>query len=307
MSVLFHQDLVVAVLGSGSRGNCTYVGDGHHGVLIDCGLSTRQAFSRLEAIGLADAPIDGILITHEHADHVGAAAILDRRLEQRRGTLAPFFMTEGTRQSLHPKVIPRRIATIAPGSPFRIGKLVIDPFVIPHDTLDPVAYAVQAGPTRVLVVTDLGSTPRLVAHQLSKVDVAVLEFNHDLEMLMDGSYPWALKRRIRGAHGHLSNAQAAELLERAAPPRLRHLVLAHLSEENNRPEKAFAAADEALSRMDVRGVTIHVAAQEKPHRLDVHKPLFEVAGPDEPRTGVRRTAQVRVKVTPNQASLFGAR
>ena len=312
MSVLFHQNLVVAVLGSGSRGNCTYIGDGVHGVLVDCGISTRQVLARLDQIGLGEAPVDAVLVTHEHADHVGAAAILDRRLEQRSGKLVPFIMTAGTRQCLHPKVVPRRVVATTPGSPFRIGKLLVDPFAIPHDTLDPVAYTVQAGPTRVAVVTDLGSTPRLVAHQLSTADIAVLEFNHDVQMLMEGAYPWALKQRIRGGHGHLSNLQAAELLVRAAPPRLRHLVLAHLSEENNRPEKALEAADGAIGAAKLRGVTVHVAAPDLPYRIDLRKPILDTGGPprtarevqrDRPASGSRRRISRRCLAGGNHRSL----
>ena len=305
MSALFHQNVVVAVLGSGSRGNCTYVGDGRSGVLIDCGLSTRQVMVRLETLGLADAPIDAVLITHEHADHVGAAAILDRALQKRSGAAVPFFMTPGTAESLHPKVVPSRIEKIASGAPFRLGSVRVEPVSIPHDTLDPVAYCVELGPTRVGVITDLGRSTRLVEQKLASLDIAVLEFNHDVQLLLDGSYPWALKQRIRGPHGHLSNDQAAELLTRGASSRLSHVVLAHLSDENNRPDHALRAADRALMQAGRREVTVHLGRQDVATAIVAHKPLFEVAGAAAKRRPARATHRPHADAELQQA-LFRA-
>lgn len=290
MSVLFHQNVVVAVLASGSRGNCTYIGDGRHGVLVDCGVSTRQILDRKHALGLGDLPIDAVLVTHEHTDHVGAAAVLDRRLSGEH--LLPFWMTPGTRECLHPRVKPRRIELVRPGRGFRIGRIAVEPVTVPHDTLDPVAYTVEIGSTRVAVITDLGRTTRLVEHQLSSVDVAVLEFNHDPTMLVEGSYPWQLKQRIRGPHGHLSNEQAGQLLAAGASSRLKHLLLAHLSAENNHPDKALHAAHTALRRIGRRDVAVHVARQDAPTAVEIAAPLFERSAraqriaPRRPRTPV---------------------
>lgn len=264
MNPLFHQDAIVAPLGSGSRGNCTYIGDGRRGVLVDCGLSTRQIFKRLEAIGLADTRIDAVLITHEHSDHVGAARVLSARLARREGAPVPFHMTRGTARNLHPNCVPEQIAPIRAGGSFQVGGFTVEPVTIPHDTQDPVSFTVAVRGVRIGVITDLGRSTRLVERQLASLDVAVLEFNHDLEMLLDGPYPWQLKQRVRGPHGHLSNAQAAELVRNGASSRLRHLVLAHLSEENNQPELALEAAQEALSAAPCQGVQVHVATQQEP-------------------------------------------
>lgn len=261
---LVHRDTIVATLASGSRGNCTYVGDDRRGVLIDCGLSTRQVLARLAEIGLGDVEIEGVLLTHEHADHVGAARVLDARLEARQGRPAPFHASRGTLVGLDARCRPRAVVETRSGQPFRLGAFTIEPYTVPHDTRDPLAYLVEHRGTTVGVITDLGRATRLVERQLSRMDVAVVEFNHDVEMLLDGSYPWSLKQRVKGPHGHLSNEQAAELLRVGASDRLQHVVLAHLSEENNRPDLALETAVGALRDVGRAGVTVSVAGQDAP-------------------------------------------
>lgn len=253
MPSLFARDVQVAVLASGSSGNCTYVGDGHAGVLIDCGISARQVLGRMDELGLSDAPIDAVLITHEHTDHVGAARVLCERLHRRLGRWVPFLMTAGTRRALRESFTPAAIELVEAGVPVPLKHLVLDPFTVPHDTADPVAWRVQAGGRHVGVVTDLGKPTTLVEEKLRSLSIAVLEFNHDFELLMSGSYPWHLKQRIRSSHGHLSNDQAAELLTRGLSDQLEHLVLAHLSEENNTPARALAAASGVLAGAGLAG------------------------------------------------------
>ena len=308
-SALFHDQLIVAVLASGSRGNCTYIGDGRTGVLVDCGISTRQILTRMAQIGLADAPLDAVLVTHEHSDHVAAARVLDDRILKKSGNRIPFYMTRGTSQRLSERVLPKRVERVLPGQAFAVGSLIVEPTGVPHDGVDPVAYAVASGGARAGVITDLGRNTRLVEDKLASLDVAVLEFNHDVELLMDGAYPWQLKQRIRSPHGHLSNAQAAEMLGRAASRgRLKEVVLAHLSEENNRPERALLAADEALMRARRPDVRLHCgkqAATLAPITADV--PLDRVTKPAPlPR---RRRARVErsepsAPPAPMQMSLF---
>lgn len=251
MLPLFRRDLTLAVLASGSSGNCTYVGDGRTGVLVDCGLSTRRIHQALEARGLQDAPIDAVLITHEHSDHIGSARVLSNKLKRRFGRTVPFYMTRGTHEGAREGCLPEAVAFCTAGETFQVGHLAIHPFPVPHDVLDPVAYRVQAGPLSVAVVTDLGRPTALVARQLRQCDAAVLEFNHDEELLLQGPYPWHLKQRIRSNHGHLSNGQACDLLRDSLSDRLRHLVLAHLSDENNRPALAAAAARRTLGDASV--------------------------------------------------------
>lgn len=262
---LFRRDLMVAALSSGSKGNCTYIGDERAGVLIDCGPSTKQIQARMGAVGLGDAQILGVLITHEHDDHVGAARVLSASLRSRQGAAVPFFMTPGTRQGLRESNLPDAIELIEAGDGVQLGALRAESFSVPHDTHDPVGWRVALGGTWAGVVTDLGKPTALVLERLRSLTVAVLEFNHDEELLMEGGYPWPLKQRIRGNKGHLSNEQAASLLESGVHEGLKHVVLAHLSEENNSPRHALAAAMGALRSAGALGkVDVQIALQREP-------------------------------------------
>ena len=264
---LFERDITVATLASGSRGNCTYIGDGHAGVLIDCGVSTKQILRRMAEVGLEDAPVDAVLITHEHSDHVGAARILCNKLRKRTGRSVPFLMTEGTHRGIKPRCMPDAVEVIRPGQQIRVRHLELDPFPVPHDTHEPVGWRVGLGGTWAGVISDLGRPTALVASKLSSLSIAVLEFNHDPDLLLGGSYPWPLKQRIRSSHGHLSNDQAAQLLATGLGDQLEHLVLAHLSQENNAPGLAMAAALQVLTEADALGrVSVEVALQDEPTR-----------------------------------------
>lgn len=283
----------VVPLGSGSSGNCTWIGNDERGVLIDCGLSALQVVRRMEAAGLSGAPVDAVLVTHEHADHVGAAAVLDRKLG--RGRPLPFFMTAATARALPEPSRPREVHVIEADRPFSWAGLHLEPHRVPHDTGDPVAWVVQvthrARDWRAGVITDLGHVTRSVELLAESLHLAVIEFNHDLEMLMNGRYPWPLKQRIRGRHGHLSNVDGARLLRHAARGALQGVALGHLSEENNRPEHAERAAREAL--FDALGpasgrVALHVASQREPVgplRLTSDGPAHQAT------PGARRPAQ----------------
>lgn len=304
MSLLFHHNTVVATLASGSRGNATYVGTPRHGVLIDCGVSAKQILDRMAAVGLGEAKIDAVLVTHEHRDHVGAARVLYKKLLKRQGSHVPFYMTEGTARNVIPQCRPETYRRIHAGRALQIAGATITPVTIPHDTRDPVAYAVEVGPTRVGVITDLGRSTRLVEDLLSQLDVAVVEFNHDLDMLMDGAYPWQLKQRVRGHHGHLSNEQAGDLIRRGAQQRLKHLVLAHLSQDNNTVDLAREAAMAALHDAGCHHVEVAVAEQDRPlepirvrGELPTQAPRAKAAAETAPK-------QDTAEAPTNQAMLF---
>lgn len=282
-----HEGVLVATLASGSRGNCTYIGDARRGVLVDCGISARQVLERLAAVGLGDVRIEAVLLTHEHTDHVAAAGVLDRRLAKAQGAPVPFYVTAGTLEGMAERIRPQRLEPVRAGDRLPWADGVLEAHAVPHDTLEPVAWTVVRGHARAGVVTDLGHAPRLVERLLASLDVAVVEFNHDEQLLLDGPYPWQLKQRIRGRHGHLSNAQAADLVERGVGSRLRHLVLAHLSEENNTPAHAHEAAQAALHAIGRAGqVRVHIAEQARP------LPAVHATGTPPPR--------------PVQPTLFGA-
>lgn len=256
-------DISISTLGSGSRGNCTFIGNTQKGVLVDCGLSTRQILKRIHEQGLS-SNIIGVLITHEHSDHIGAARILEKSLNRDRPTPVPFFMTEGTARNIPTQCKPQHIVCIEPDRPFRLDDWMIEPVSVPHDTADPICFTVQASSVRVGVITDLGHVTHRVARQLGTLDAAVLEFNHDAQMLEYGHYPQRLKERVRGPYGHLSNSQAADLVKRGARRRLQHIILAHLSADNNTIDKAYLACQSALSAAGLGQTKIHVATQQVP-------------------------------------------
>ena len=265
MTTLFDRDVTVAVLASGSGGNCTYIGDGSVGVLIDCGLSTKLIMKRLDDAGLSAAPIDAVLITHEHTDHVGAAKVLCERLRQRaNGKYVPFYMTEGTLEGCPDACLPEAVEVFEAGKPFRLRHVEVDPFSIPHDVNDPVAFRLAIGDVAVAVATDLGRSTALVEGKLQALDALVLEFNHDVDTLLNNpNYPWSLKQRIRSNHGHLSNQQAGELLSKVTSERLRHVVLAHLSEKNNSPALALSEARRTLLAQRAEHIAVAVAHQDQ--------------------------------------------
>lgn len=267
---LFRRDLQVVVLASGSKGNATWIGDRTAGVLIDCGISTKQILARLDAVGLGDAPIDAVCVTHEHSDHVGSGRILCNKLKKRTGRAVPFYMTSGTLAGTHPRSRPDAVEELRAGERFQVRHLDIEAFPVPHDVRDPVGYRVGLDGFWAGVLTDMGRPTALVRQRLASLSVAVLEFNHDMDALLDGPYPWPLKQRIRSSHGHLSNAQAGALLVEALSSKgsespLKHVILAHLSEENNSPAYARRACESALEEAGALDrVDISVAQQARP-------------------------------------------
>ncbi len=230
-----------ASLGSGSRGNGTLVANGATTVLVDCGFSLRETERRLGRLGMDPARIDAILVTHEHGDHVGGVGALARRygiaVLATAGTLAAAATDLGELPG------PTRIC---PHTPFEFRDLRIEPLAVPHDAREPCQFVFGDGMHRLGVVTDVGSVTPYVCRRLDGCAALLLEFNHDAERLAGCPYPPAVKNRIAGDWGHLSNRQSAELLRAVETAGLKHLVAAHLSERNNTPALARAAAAEAL-------------------------------------------------------------
>jgi len=221
-----------ASLGSGSRGNALLVEAGNTRLLIDAGFGPREMSRRLERLGLAADDVDAVLVTHEHSDHIGGVFSCARRFDW------AVLLTHGTLTACRGSSADARTTVIDSHESFSVGDICVQPFPVPHDAREPVQFVLADGARRLGVLTDAGHvTPHMVA-MLDACDALVLECNHDVRMLAQGSYPQALKRRIGGQWGHLDNAAAASLLSQINHSNLRHVVAAHLSEENNCP--AFA-------------------------------------------------------------------
>jgi len=256
-------------------GNATLLETEHTTLLVDAGLGRKELFRRFEALGRPQPErVDAVLITHEHSDHSSAVAQLARHWN------CPAYLTEPTHREIvkmytedpekpGKKATIERLEYIRPGERFQIGDVEINPFSIPHDAVDPVGYAFKCNGTKVAIVTDLGYLPELVKQHLREADFLILESNHDLDMLKVGPYPWYIKQRVMSRTGHLSNNVVSEFLADSDvfDARARHLVLAHLSEQNNTPDLARISAEEALGRrtseLAFRGM-LHVAAQRSP-------------------------------------------
>lgn len=222
-----------ASLGSGSRGNALVVEAGGTRILLDCGFGPRNLALRLARTGLVPEDIDAIVVTHEHADHLGGVAASARRYE------LDVFLTHGTLGAA--ALTDVNVAVIDSHTPFAIGDINLMPFPVPHDAREPAQFVFSDGACRLGVLTDAGCVTPHMVEMLSGCEALVLECNHDAAMLAGGRYPPHLKRRIAGRYGHLDNAAAADLLAQIDRSKLRHVVAAHLSQENNTPALATAA------------------------------------------------------------------
>lgn len=230
-----------ASLGSGSEGNGLLVEVAESRVLMDCGFGLQDAVARLARLGLAPEQLSGIVVTHEHGDHIAGVAKLARRYD------LPVWLTHGTLRA-QAKAFSQvaRLQEIDAHAPFSIDAIQVQPYPVPHDAAEPVQYVFGDGARRLGVLTDVGcSTPHIEA-TLSGCDALVLECNHDSELLARGDYPYSLKQRVGGRYGHLNNAQSAQILAKLDVSRLQHLVAAHLSHKNNTPELAVSALSAVL-------------------------------------------------------------
>ena len=250
----------LTILGSGSSGNCAYVETDEARILIDAGFSLRQLRQRLATIGRGPENLTGILITHEHSDHVGGLAALNEKLH------IPVYCNRLTRDAIEYQLkIKLDCRVFATGASFEIGDLSVDSFSIPHDAQDPVGFLLRTSAGNIGFLTDLGHATRLVLERVRRANVLVLESNHDVKMLQDCPHrPWSLKQRILGRHGHLSNEAAADAAEQIMSAELRHLYLGHLSRECNHPELAHRVANERLEKIGATHVRLEVTSQKLP-------------------------------------------
>jgi len=246
------------VLASGSKGNATFIEAESTRILIDAGLSGREIERRLTALGVEMTSLTALLVTHEHTDHTRALGVLAKR--HRLGVHA----NTATLRALGPQLLdPSIVHPFTTGASFQIGSLTIHPFSVSHDAADPVGFVLDDGRCRIGQCTDTGVATRLIRHRLTRCEALILESNHDPRLLLDGPYPYPLKQRISGVRGHLSNNEAAELCCDLLHDSLQHVVLAHLSETNNLPQKAADAFQEAAARRALRLPAISLGWQER--------------------------------------------
>ena len=269
------------ILGSGSSGNCAYVETDESRILVDAGFSPLQIRKRLAALGRTPENLTAILITHEHSDHIsGLLGLADKfhiPVYCNRGT------QDGTVWAFKTKWESKKTAALAgldgtahlrakidwrlfdPGSGFEIGDVAVETFSIPHDAQDPVGFILRTAAGNIGFATDLGHVTKLVLDRIRAANVLVLESNHDVKMLQDcPRRSWALKQRILGRHGHISNATAAETAAQIMSAGLKQLYLAHLSRECNKPELAQHVMAEQLHHIGANHVRLQVAAQDVP-------------------------------------------
>ncbi|MEE8058305.1 MAG: MBL fold metallo-hydrolase [Pseudomonadales bacterium] len=235
--------MYVASLGSGSRGNATLVKSNNTLLLVDCGFTIKETERRLQRLGHSPDDIDAILVTHEHSDHIKGVGPFARQYK------LPIYLTHGTAQyngvSKHPT-----LNQINTHRSFSIGDIDITPVAVPHDAREPCQFVFRVADKTFGLLTDLGSITPFVIEKYRQCDALMLECNHDLPMLSMGPYPASLKQRIGGQWGHLSNQQAANLLQQIEVDRLQHLMICHISEKNNTKVLARAAMTEVYGEKE---------------------------------------------------------
>ncbi len=255
-------------IASGSSGNCIYVGSDSTNLLVDAGVSAKRIENGLNGIDIMPDTIQGILITHEHSDHVQGLGILARKYHM------PIYATfETARAILKIKSlgdIPEELFRfIQPNEAFQINDIKVEPFSTSHDAVNPVCYTMQSEGRKVGIATDLGKYDEYILSKLEESELLFIEANHDVNMLMVGKYPYYLKQRILGDRGHLSNDTSADLISKLISPKLQHILLAHLSKENNYEELAYeTVCCELLNRgSSFLAKNISVAHRDRPSRM----------------------------------------
>ena len=244
---------------SGSSGNSTFVKAGKTNILVDCGDSGSRIESALKNIGVEPGDLDCIFITHEHIDHIKGAGVLSRKYD------LPVYATYGTWQNMISKIGKMNIDNIRyiqGGVPFGAFDAVVMPFTTSHDSAESVGFTIEHNGKKVSIATDMGAMTKTVYENIKKSDIVLLESNHDVDMLLNGPYSYDLKQRIRSRVGHLSNEDCALTCSHLLNEGVKHLILGHLSLDNNTPARAYDATYLALSEQGARvgeDITLEVA------------------------------------------------
>src|SRR5881397_4107142 len=249
------------MLGSGSAGNSALVATDHCKILVDGGLSARQLVLRLAQCGVAPGELDGVLLTHEHGDHVCGLEVLCRKFD------LPIYANAQTAEAVRYDGAldrHRNWRIFRTGAEFKICDVLVQTFPVPHDAVDPVGFAFYAGASGLGFITDLGYATKMIVERLRQVHTLVIETNHDEKLLQNDTHrPWPVKQRIQSRHGHLSNAAAAGVIEELLPGKIERVVLGHLSRDCNTPELALAAVRASLGKCGKIDMEIHIAAQSE--------------------------------------------
>lgn len=256
------------VLGSGSKGNCGFIRTDNTRLLIDNGFSGKEAVHRLESVEQPADELDGIIVSHEHGDHIRGVGILARKFK------IPVYITEPTSKMVSKYLKHTELRYFSSGSEIRFHDLVIETVPLPHDASDPVGFLLRSGTNgetggrKLAYITDIGQPTTLVRERLADVDALVIEANHDERMLMNGPYPWRTKQRIKSRFGHLSNSTSAGIIaEVVKSSGIRKVMLAHMSENNNDPELARDSIAQFVKENCGVNISIDVASQHTPAEI----------------------------------------
>lgn len=251
----------ICVLGSGSGGNCTYIGTTKTRLLVDAGFSMKETARRLSSIDVAIESIDAIVISHEHADHVHGMETLTKNLK------IPVYMSPAALETMKMDASKYRFEPIRAGTSYVVGDIEVHPFSIPHDSTEPLAFRFEVEGIRTSVVTDLGYIPELVKQRVAGSHCLIFEANHDLEMLKVGPYPWFVKQRVMSRHGHLSNETTAQFFAEDYDGMAEHVFLAHISQKNNHPEIVRMSITQAFEKRGLPTEKIKLTCQDEPASL----------------------------------------
>ncbi len=251
-----NRKLEFSVLGSGSKGNAYLVKDGDTILLIDVGFTYRELSKRLEKISIDIEKISGILLTHEHQDHIKGLKILLKKIQ------IPLYLTSGTLNSI-PFDLKTKIEVIKGGEDFQIGSILISPFSIMHDAKEPISFSFSNGRKKIGFASDLGKVTLLVLEKLKGSNLLAIEANHDENLLINGPYHYRLKERIKSTYGHLSNKDAAEAIKSLLTPHLKYILPIHLSEINNEPNLVKYYVEEILRIYSMDKVSCIISSQKE--------------------------------------------
>lgn len=276
--------LYITSLNSGSNGNCYYIGNSQEAVLVDAGISCRETETRMKRLGLCMSTVKAIFVSHEHTDHVRGIPVLAQKYN------LPVYITPGTLRGCRFRLPKHLIHNFSSHVPVSIGGLAVTAFPKLHDASEPHSFVVGYNEITIGVFTDIGAPCEQLTYHFRQCHAAFLESNYDEEMLEKGRYPYYLKTRIRGGHGHLSNTQAVEFFTTHRPTHMSHLILSHLSQDNNCPRLVHQ-----LFRQRAGGVEVIVASRHE------ETAVYTIKGSAEP---IERGAIPVAPPRPVQASLF---